>query len=786
MDTTRIIFDTPLPPLLVAALASVLVIAALVYAVRDTRTLSRRARRGILTMMVIAGIMLVALALGPRIIRQYTDPHPTQLALLIDGSRSMLQEDTYEGEPAAWIRSHMPESETDEAVAATDAPAGPAAATAKPVRISRQELVRMILADGHDGWLGTLGEQFEIQPYRFAGGIERISISNSGGSEGFSVDDEGFTTAAGEILEQLGAGTGGRRPRAIIMIGDGAWNKGRDPADVARVLGRTELPVHVLGLGDPNPPKDAAVLSLRCDETALLGDEVALTALVSSTGLASMNLPVELLIGGAVVDRKEVMTLATGQPVSVQFRHIPREPGRLLYSVRVPKLADEENAENNSASAAVEVTEQKIRVLLIDSEPRWEFRFLRTVFERDPSIKLTVSLLRPGIGPLSGPGYCHKLPTEKNEFADYDLIFLGDVPVSAMPEAFLAETAEMVRQRGGALVVIAGKRGHYRGLAGTALAPVLPVRLDAAAVLGNEAGDYFQPELTQEGQSHLLTRLASQEDQNQAVWKVLPPSQWSAMIGELIPGATALLVHPHRLSGTSKMPLMAVQRAGAGKVMFMAIEDTWRWRRGEGDLYHYRFWAQVVRWMVKKQFGGSDAKARLSVDRLRCDTGENIQIEAYCLGPDGYPLREARVWAEVIDGEGKGQRVAMEPADGNWGIWQAKYTATKAGKFRIRPIVSVYGDKPLESEVEVTVERVNLENNFRAQNRQSLEAIAAASGGQYLSFAEAGKLSELLAGKAEKRVITEEYSPCQHWAYYSIIAALLGGAWLTRKRSGLA
>ena len=35
-------------------------------------------------------------------------------------------------------------------------------------------------------------------------------------------------------------------------------------------------------------------------------------------------------------------------------------------------------------------------------------------------------------------------------------------------------------------------------------------------------------------------------------------------------------------------------------------------------------------------------------------------------------------------------------------------------------------------------------------------------------------------------MLTAEYSPCRHWGYYTALAALLGLAWLIRKRSGLA
>ncbi len=788
METTRIIFDTPLPPWLVATIGLLIVAAALAFALRDTRTINVWARRGIIGMMLLAGLMAVAMALGPTIIRRSPDPHPAEIALLLDGSLSMQLADTYKDDEAAWILSRQ-EAMEDNGADSDQPPGEPAAgesgepARAEPgkPRPSRQALVNMVLAEGRDSWLAALAKQFEISAYRFSADVERVTLE---GDAAYNLDDEGYSTDLAAALSRIGGGTGGRHPRAIIVIGDGAWNKD-DPTTVARSLGMRETPVFTLGVGDPNPPKDAAVNSLRADEAVLLGDEVTLAAQVTTTGLAATTVTVELLVGSTVLESKQIVSLPTGQPTTVHFRHVPERPGRQRYKVRIPLLEGEENADNNSVSTLVEVSERKIRILLLDAEPRWEFRFLRNAFERDPSVQLTVGLTRPGIGPLSGPGYCDKLPTGKDEFMKYDLVILGDIDASTMPAEFLSELAEAVQQGGSALIVIAGKRGHYNGLVGTPLAPILPVRLEPAVLLTRERGQLYGLELSQEGQKHLMMRLASQEDQNAAAWRALPESEWSATVGELMPGATAMIVHPHRTAGGSKMPILAVHRVGQGKVMFMGIEDTWRWRRTVGDKYHYRFWAQAVRWMVKKQFSGDgDPRARLSVDRLRCDVGEQIQIDALCLADDGFPLREAKVWAEVTDSRNTKQRLVMTP--GAYGMWQTNYVPKQPGRIRIRPIVSIHGDDPLPTEVEVAVERVNLEKNFLAQNKKSLEDIAAASGGKYLSFIQAHQLAELLSGRAETRINIHPYSPCRHWTFYTVLALLLGGAWLTRKRSGLA
>ena len=764
MDTTKIIFDCPLSPWLVGVAALIVLGVVVVFARRDTATLGAVVRSAILLLVFVSTVMLTGILLSPKLIRTWPDPHKPLCNVLVDGSRSMLLADTYSGEIAKWIDLHLP----------------PPGGSSGPRKIARKELAQLLLQPREEGWLAKLQNRFELAGWRFADGLAAMPLD---GKTPFEVDDEGYTTALGEALDQAGRGTGEQRPRVVVVLSDGAWNTGRDPSEIARVLGRLGVPVFVIGFGNPSPPRDASVVELQAPKSVLLGDEVQLVAEIATTGMGAVRLPVQLISGSQTLDEKRVVTLPSGRHVNVTFSFVPDTPGRRTFTVRVPKQEGEQDIANNVAKATLEVTERKIRVLLIDNEPRWEFRFIRNVFERDPAVEPTVTLLRPKIGPIKGEGYLERLPMQKKDFASFDLIILGDVPRTSLPDEFLKEAAEFVKTRGGALVVIAGRRRHLRGLVGTPLADILPVKLEGEGAEGRSGP--FSVELTQDGASHLVTRLAADPEENETLWSRLPKQQWSFGVSGLARGATSLIVHPYRLAASAKLPLLAVQRVGTGKVMYLGLEGTWRWRREVGDTYHYRFWAQAVRWMVKKQFAKGDPRARLSLDRTECDVGEAVEVEAYCLGPDGFPLEKARVWVR-IDSEGDSQRLALAAAPGGWGIYRASFKPKEPGKYVMRPIVSAYGDQPLESEVILTATRPDLERKFLAQDANALSAIALASGGRYLGIHEVETLPSLLAAKVERRVLTAEYSPCRHWLYYTALALLLGTAWLIRKRSGLA
>ena len=56
-------------------------------------------------------------------------------------------------------------------------------------------------------------------------------------------------------------------------------------------------------------------------------------------------------------------------------------------------------------------------------------------------------------------------------------------------------------------------------------------------------------------------------------------------------------MHQESSNAFGRIPLLVTRTFGAGKILFMGTDGAWRWRRGVEDLYHYRFWGQVVRWM---------------------------------------------------------------------------------------------------------------------------------------------------------------------------------------------
>ena len=93
-----------------------------------------------------------------------------------------------------------------------------------------------------------------------------------------------------------------------------------------------------------------------------------------------------------------------------------RKPRRLL-------------ADNNRLIAPISIREEKLRVLLVESVPRWEYRYLRNALLRDPGVELSCLLFHPGLNKVGGGNkdYIKQFPAGLDELSKFDVVFLGDV-----------------------------------------------------------------------------------------------------------------------------------------------------------------------------------------------------------------------------------------------------------------------------------------------------------------------------------------------------------------------
>jgi uncharacterized membrane protein len=571
--------------------------------------------------------------------------------------------------------------------------------------------------------------------------------------------------------------------KAVLVLSDGDWNLGQSPLVAATRYSARDIPIYAVGVGSETPLPDLILDHSDVPAYGLLGDQITIPFHIRSHLSREVRSYVVLSDSDGETARKSVTIPAFGE-VADSLVWTPSDPGDYDLDLHLPVEPDEAIQDNNDQRFRIAVRTEKLKVLIVDSLPRWEYRYLRNALMRDPGVDVQTLLFHPGMQPGAGLDYIQSFPRDKDQLSQYDVIFLGDVGLGdgELTTQDIDGIRALVEQQGSGLVFLPGSRGREITLTQTPLNDLLPVDFDTASPNGLSTPAESHILLTTEGKGHLLTLLAPDDATNAEIWKNLPGFYWCAAVSDTRPGAEVLAVHSNLRNAGGRIPLLVTRPFGNGKVLFMGTDGAWRWRLGVEDKYHYRFWGQVIRWMAHQRHLAQGERIRLSFSPETPRTGDTVSLLATVFDSAGYPVSGGNVSARIVSASGASERLDLNAVPGGWGVFKGDYTPRTSGRLHII-VRNESGDQQLETDL--NVERSSREKVGEPANLAILRDIATLTRGL------AGGASDLDAVLAKISLLPEPH-PVELrvplWSeWYTAVAllALLAAYWTARKLSGL-
>src|SRR4051812_48396402 len=570
-------------------------------------------------------------------------------------------------------------------------------------QISRLEVVQAVLKNDKLNLLPYLDREFELEAFAFAQGLAPLGVAKEQGTNGPAKKDKRVTvdqftwvdrlsasnpaTAIGDAIREIMNRKRGQPLAGVLLVTDGANNSGSQPREVAGFMRQEGLPLYVYGVGITRP-RDIIMGNVFAPEVSFVKDEVTVTVRVRSQGLNNENADLVLKLGDKQVATKTISFTADGEQV-VPLKFIPQSAGEFDLQVSIEPRADEAVKDNNfSVPQRLKVIDAKIKVLLVEQSPRWEYRYLQAMLLRDRRVDLKVLLMEgdPAISRGENTPYIHQFPSKKDDLYRYDLVIFGDVDPKTITVGQLENLNEFVSRFGGALVMVAGRKFSPAAYRRTVLEKMLPVEFDGATASDAVADKPVRLELTAAGRNSPMLRLSDREEESATLWKELAPVYWVARVSRPKPAAEVLLVDPDpaRESRFGKMPVIAIQKYGLGQVMFVGTDNTWRWRKNAGDLFYTALWGQIAQRVSLQHLLGVSKKTQLSTDRQNYLTGDRISIYAR-LYADGFdPIQEATVKGlfGLQNGQGAKSEVTLRPIPEQPGLYRAEFIAPSPGSYQ--------------------------------------------------------------------------------------------------------
>jgi uncharacterized membrane protein len=605
------------------------------------------------------------------------------------------------------------------------------------------------------------------------------------------------STRIGDSLKQLSEETSDLPIGAVVLLSDGDDNTGGISADAISALRARHIPVHTVGFGRERAAHDVELDDAVVAPRALADSRIAAKITFHQRGYAGakMNLTVRDVSAG----QSKVLasrTINLGPDANLQTETLMFDIGgagaRTLQIAAVP-LPGEENTANNTLTRVVNVGSDPRRILYIEGEPRWEFKFIREAEEDDRMVQIA-SMVRTSENKIYRQGISSPaelasgFPGRAEDLFAYQGLIIGSVEAGYFTPAQQELIHQFVDRRGGGLLLLGGQFSLADGgWNATNLTDLFPTTLPTQAGTFHREADprngttHTFAELAPGGADSIITRLVDDPAANSAKWKKLPYLMDYEDPGAPKPGAAVLadMITPEG----RKLPLLITENFGRGRTAIMATGGSWRWQMSSplGDTAHHLFWQQLLRWLVSDTPGHVTASVPA---QMLLDNGA-VTLTADVRDREFNPAPDAKVEAHILGPSGVSALVEMAPAPDSPGQFQAAWSAPKTGAY-LTEVTAQRNGTELGRDV-LTFQRMDgvAENFHTEQNRELLERLATQTGGQYWKPADLGKLAGAIPFSEAGVTVRETKDLWDLPLVFLVLLLLRFSEWWLRRKWGI-
>ena len=644
--------------------------------------------------------------------------------------------------------------------------------------LSREEQVTNLLKAG---LLRRLHDRFQVRLYRLGNGVTPVTDTGA-------VLPNEPTTEIGKGLREIADEAQTLPIGSVVLLTDGADTTGGVNTDTLSALRRVHLPVNTVGFGSPRLSHDIELDEFNVPTNTLVDARLQATVSIRQDGFSGQHATLTLLSAGKVlVARDVVLKSQSPQTETLEFNAGVADVKRL--QVKLDPLAGEKNAQNNQLSSVLSVDGAKRRILYVEGEPRWEYKFLRRAVEDDRALHI-VSMLRTTQNKIYRQGVANAdelaagFPNKPEELFNYQGLILGSVESGFFTKSQQELIREFVDRRGGGLLFLGGRAaladGDYNSRPFAELLPViLPRRKNTFKRI------FVAAELTEAGKQSPITRIEDDRKKSNEHWDTLPYLADYQDPGTPKPGAVVLA--GISLNG-KRLPLLITENYGRGRTGVFATGGSWRWRMQQpvSDTSQQTFWRQLLRWEV----GPTPGRVVASTPKTLLQDDGQTTLRAEVRDADYLPTNAATVEAHIIAPDGSASDIPLRPEPTESGVYAAEWNAPESGTYVADVIAKRSGDKEpgshdLGRDVLAFQREDGVAENFHTeQNRDLLTQLANETGGKYYTAEEAKALPDEIA-YSEAGISGREIKDLWDMpAIFILVLLLLASQWLMRRKWG--
>ncbi len=544
---------------------------------------------------------------------------------------------------------------------------------------------------------------------------------------------------------------------AAVLISDGIFNQGRNPVFESATL---EIPVFTIAVGDTSLQKDLLVKSVVTNSTGYVGTRHPVEVTVINNGINEGTFSVRLMRGSEMVDSRTLDAGSGASTYTLDFELQPEQEGLQQYRVIIPALSEEWTTENNSQPFAVDVLDEKQRILSLAFEVYPDVRYLRSLLLADENTRL---IKRTWLG------NSRFLEGQLNIGPDsLDLIVLHGYPSGGLGSSLKGTVVNLLREVPS--IVIATPLSYFRELDLTE-GFSLPVRFPPTPQY-----DEVVPQPSVEPTSHPVMELPG------VAYNRLPALNAPIRGTEVTAGANMLFENSFQGRNTGR-PLIAVEETG--NLRKSMITGYGWYRLGQSSNTQIRDFTEQLFYNIVSWTATRPDNRRLRVEPAQkvFTGGESVVLNAFLTNERGEKETEA-VIEVTISGSDMENRFYSMNNEGN-GQYRLELGSLPEGVYSFEAVARKGSREIDRQNGEFSVSGTNIEFVNTVRNDRLMQQIADRTGGTFFLYNSLDDFWEVLNEKGmlkqEEEVATNLFYPYQHSFWFILVVLLLAAEWIVRK-----
>jgi uncharacterized membrane protein len=630
----------------------------------------------------------------------------------------------------------------------------------------------------NSGLLNALKDKFQVRLYRLGDHLDRFDKLDQ-------LTSAIPATHIGEGLKQVIADAASLPIGAVVLASDGADNSGGVDLETISEIRRQRIPIHTIGFGKEHATRDVEITDVQVPARALPDSRLSAIVSFHQNGYSGEKAKLTVKEDGKILAQQMVTLKKDGQEQSQTLLFNAGTAGVKSVETSIEPLPGEESTKNNLVTRLVNVDARKPRILYLEGEPRWEFKFLRRAVEDDRTIDL-VTILRTTQNKIYRQGLANPdelkdgFPTKVEELFAFDGIIIGSVDAPYLTPGQQTLLKDFVDRRGGGILFLGGKDalsdGGWKQSADVELLPtILPDRKNTFVRVGATV------ELTAPGRDSLITRLEEDPAKNVDRWQKLPYVMNFQDAGQPKPGAVVLVDAKPTTGG--RVPLLVTQNFGRGRTAIFATGGSWRWQMLQplADKSHEMFYQQLLRWLVSD----TPRKVTTSTPKQLISDDSHVALRAEVRDRTYLPASDAKAEAHILGPDGIAESIEMRPDPIESGVYTADWTTPKPGSYLVEVTASRRTEE-LGRDTMTFRREDGVAENFRIQqNRELLEKLSSETGGRYYTPQDAQKLGKDISYSEAGITVRETRDLWDMPIVFLVLLGLRAGEWLLRRKWGV-